>query len=65
MLLFAGVEVQAVFVTEMKNPSSGYPAAIGLGAIISLLIFALGAIPIAAILPYEKISLQSGCLRHI
>jgi amino acid transporter len=54
------VEVQAVFVTEMKNPSRGYPAAIGLGALISLLIFALGAIPVAAILPYDKISLQSG-----
>ena len=60
ILLFAGVEVQAVFVTEMKNPSRGYPAAIGLGALISLLIFALGAIPVAAILPYDKISLQSG-----
>jgi amino acid transporter len=59
VLLFAGVEVQAVYVTEMKNPSREYPAAIGLGAVISLLIFALGAIPIAAILPYEKISLQS------
>ena len=60
VLLFAGVEVQAVHVMEMKNPSREYPAAIGLAAIISLLIFALGAIPIAAILPYEKISLQSG-----
>lgn len=60
ILLFAGVEVQAVFVTEMKNPSRGYPAAIGLGALVSLLIFALGAIPVAAILPYDKISLQSG-----
>jgi amino acid transporter len=60
ILLFAGVEVQAVFVTDMKNPSRGYPAAIGLGALISLLIFALGAIPVAAILSYDKISLQSG-----
>jgi amino acid transporter len=60
ILLFAGVEVQAVFVTEMKNPSTGFPAAIGLGAFISLLIFALGAIPVAAILSYDKISLQSG-----
>ena len=60
VLLFAGVEVQAVYVTEMKNPSREYPAAIGLGSVISLLIFALGAIPIAAILPYDKISLQSG-----
>jgi glutamate:GABA antiporter len=59
VLLFAGVEVQAVFVTEMKNPKR-YPAAILLGAMISLLIFALGAIPVSGILPYEKISLQSG-----
>jgi glutamate:GABA antiporter len=60
VLLFAGVEVQAVHVNEMKNPSKEYPAAIGMAAIISLLIFALGAIPIAIIVPYEKISLQSG-----
>ena len=49
-----------MFVTEMKNPSRGYPAAIGLGALVSLLIFALGAIPVAGNLPYDKISLQSG-----
>jgi amino acid transporter len=60
VLLFAGVEVQAVHVIDMRSPSRGYPAAIGLGALISVLIFALGASPIAAILPYEKISLQSG-----
>jgi amino acid transporter len=60
VLLFAGVEVQAVHVTEMRSPGRGFPAAIGLGAIISVLIFALGALPIAAILPYKKISLQSG-----
>jgi len=60
VLLFAGVEVEAVYVSEMKSPSREYPAAIGLGAVISLVIFALGAVPIATILPYEKISLQSG-----
>jgi putative glutamate/gamma-aminobutyrate antiporter len=59
VLLFAGVEVQAVHVKDMRNPSRGFPAAIGLGAIVSVLIFALGALPIAAILPYENISLQS------
>ena len=59
-MLFAGVEVQAVRVMDMKTPSRGYPTAIGLGAPISVLIFALGALPIAAVLPYEKISLQSG-----
>jgi len=60
VLLFAGVEVQAVHVIDMRSPSRGYPAAIGLGALISVLIFALGALPIAGILPYDKISLQSG-----
>ena len=60
VLLFAGVEVQAVHVTEMKNPSTGYPVAIGLAAIVSLLLYAIGSVPIAAILPYDKISLQSG-----
>jgi glutamate:GABA antiporter len=60
VLLFAGVEAQAVFVTNMKNPSRQYPAAVALGAVISLLIFALGAIPVAGIVPYAKISVQSG-----
>jgi len=60
VLLFAGVEVQAVHVNEMKDPRKGYPAALGLAAVVSLAIFALGAIPVAAILPYDKISLQSG-----
>ncbi len=60
VLLFAGIEVQAVHIVEMKNPSRGYPIAIGIGAVIALVIFTLGAVPIAAILPHDKISLQSG-----
>ncbi|MDR3452240.1 MAG: amino acid permease [Rhodoferax sp.] len=44
----------------MRNPSRDYPLAIGIGAVIALAVFALGAIPLAAILPHEKISLQSG-----
>lgn len=60
VLLFAGVEVQAVHVLDMDKPSTSYPAAIGLAAIISLLIFALGAVPIAAIVSYQKISMQAG-----
>jgi glutamate:GABA antiporter len=60
VLLFAGVEVQAVHVVDMKNPKTGYPAAIALAAIVSLLLYAIGAVPVAAILPYAKISLQSG-----
>jgi amino acid transporter len=60
VLLFAGVEVQAVHVVEMRRPARGYPWAIGLAAALSLAIFALGAVPIAAILPADRIALQSG-----
>lgn len=59
VLLFAGVEVQAVHVVDMRKPGREYPLAIGLGAAIALGIYALGAIPIAVILPHDKISLQS------
>jgi len=59
ILLFAGVEAQAVHVTDMRKPSTGYPVAIGLASILSLAIFALGALPIAAIVPYDQMSLQS------
>ncbi|MEO8281449.1 MAG: amino acid permease [Ideonella sp.] len=60
VLLFAGVEVQAVHVRDMHDPGREYPFAIGIGAVVALVVFVLGAIPIAAILPHEKISLQSG-----
>lgn len=60
VLLFAGVEVQAVHVVEMRKPGREYPLAVGIGAVLALTIFVLGAIPIAAILPHDEISLQSG-----
>jgi amino acid transporter len=60
VLLLAGVEVQAVHMVEMHSPGRSYPLATGLGALIAMVILALGAVPIAAILPGDKISLQSG-----
>lgn len=59
VLLFAGVEVQAVHVREMHQPSRSYPLAVLIGSSISALIFVLGALPIAAIIPYDQIVLQS------
>ena len=60
VLLFAGVEIQAVHVVQMRNPGREYPRAIALGAALAMVIFAIGAVPIAAILPHDRISLQSG-----
>lgn len=57
LLLFAGIEVQGVHVLDMENPGKQFPLAIALGALVSLFLYILGSIPIAAILPYEKIDL--------
>ncbi|HCO12134.1 MAG TPA: amino acid permease, partial [Desulfonauticus sp.] len=42
---------------DMENPGKQFPLAIALGALVSLFLYILGSIPIAAILPYEKIDL--------
>lgn len=60
LLLFAGVEVQAVHAMEMKKPQRQYPRAILLAAVISFVIFAVGSLAVAIILPYPRIQLESG-----
>lgn len=60
ILLFAGPEVQASHVTEMRDPRRGFPRAMLLAALISFTIFTLGSLAIAGILPYDAINLQSG-----
>ena len=60
LLLFSGVEVQAVHATDMKDARRGFPKAIFLAAGACFAVFTLGALAVAGILPYQKITLQSG-----
>jgi amino acid transporter len=60
ILLFAGVEVQAVHVREMKNPAREYPLAMLIASAISALVFTLGALSVAGIVRQRDISLLSG-----
>ena len=60
MLLFAGVEAQAVHVGEMKNPKRGFPAAMLLASLVSVAVFLLGSIAVAGLVPYNKLVLQTG-----
>ncbi|MEX2962278.1 amino acid permease [Microbulbifer sp. TYP-18] len=60
LLNFAGVEAQGTHAAEMRNPKRDYPLAILLAALLSFAIFTLGALALAAILPYSDITLQSG-----
>ncbi len=60
MLLFAGVEVQSVHVGEMKNPRRGFPSAMLLASVISVAVFLLGSLAVAALVPYDKLVIQTG-----
>ena len=60
MLLFAGVEAQAVHVRDMKDPRRGFPAAMLLASLVSVAVFLLGSVAVAGLVPYDKLGLQTG-----
>ncbi len=63
ILLFAGVEVQAVHANEMKDPGKEYPASMFLAAGIIFLLFLLGSLAVAAVIPAKEISLTAGLMQ--
>ena len=62
ILLFAGVEVQAVHVTEMRDPARQFPLAMLGAAVIIILLFLLGSLAVAAVIPASEISLTAGLM---
>lgn len=60
LLLFAGIESQAVHVNELKDPKHGFSKAMFIAVLFAVGVFTLGALAVAAILPYDKISVQTG-----
>ena len=62
ILLFAGVEVHAVHANEMGNPKTEFPLAMLIAALIIFVLFTLGSLAIAAVMPSEEIDLQSGLM---
>lgn len=63
VLLFAGMEVNAVHANEVDNPTKSYPKAIFLSVLLIFLIFLLGSLSIAAVLSPAHISLTSGLMQ--
>ncbi|MEA4862508.1 MAG: amino acid permease [Victivallaceae bacterium] len=62
VLLFAGVEVQAVHVMNMDSPAKQFPKAIFSAAIIIFVLFLLGSLAVAAVIPAGEISLTAGLM---
>lgn len=61
-LAFAGLEVNAVHAKDVVEPRKNYPKAIFLAAFFSLILFVLGSLAIAVVLPKSDISLVAGIM---
>lgn len=63
ILLFAGVEVHAVHANEMENPAKQFPLSMFLAAVVIFLLFTLGSLAVAAVIPARDISLTAGLMQ--
>jgi amino acid transporter len=60
---YAGVEVNAVHVDDLRNPSREFPRAILLAVVLVLVIFILPTLAIAIAVPSQHISLTAGVMQ--
>lgn len=65
LLGLAGMEVAAFHASEVKNPKTEYPKAIFYSTILILVIFILGTLSIAIVVPAKKISLVAGLMQAV
>ena len=63
ILLFAGVEVHAVHANELENPAKQFPESMFLAMIIIFLLFTLGSLAVATVIPADDISLTAGLMQ--
>jgi putative glutamate/gamma-aminobutyrate antiporter len=61
-LYYAGMEMQAVHVQNLSNPSRDYPLSVLIASIIVIVIFVLGTLAVGAVIPQKAIDLNQGLL---
>lgn len=61
-LAFGGLEVSAVHAREVQNPQKNFPRAILIAAILCFVVYTLGALAIAFVIPTSDLSLVSGLM---
>lgn len=61
-LMYAGMEMNAVHVKEVKDATRNFPIAIFISAIVTVLIFVLGTLAIAWVVPQKDINLTQAIL---
>jgi putative glutamate/gamma-aminobutyrate antiporter len=61
-LFYAGMEMNAIHVKEVKNPTKNYPIALFIAALSTVVIFVLGTLAVAFIVPKKSINLTQSLL---
>ncbi|MBV7297650.1 putative glutamine/gamma-aminobutyrate antiporter GadC [Enterovibrio paralichthyis] len=61
-LFYAGMEMNAIHVKDLDNPTKSYPLAIGMAALGTVVIFVLGTLAIAFVIPNADINLTQSLL---
>jgi putative glutamate/gamma-aminobutyrate antiporter len=61
-LAYAGMEMSAVHVKDVKNPQRNYPVAILIASVITVAVFVFGTLAIAFIIPQSQINLVQSLL---
>lgn len=61
-LFYAGMEMQAVHVKNLKNPSREYPLSILIATIATVVIFVLGTLAVGVVIPHKSINLAVSLL---
>jgi amino acid transporter len=62
VLAFSGLELSAASATEVQDPTRNYPRAIGIAALVVVIVSVLGSLSIAFVVPKEELSLVSGIM---
>jgi amino acid transporter len=62
VLAFSGLELSAASASEVQDPTRNYPRAIGIAAVVILIVSVLGSLSIAFVVPHEELSLVSGIM---
>ncbi len=61
-LFYAGMEMQAVHVKNLKNPARDYPLSILIATIATVVIFVLGTLAVGVVIPLKSINLAQSLL---
>ncbi|MGL5783672.1 MAG: putative glutamine/gamma-aminobutyrate antiporter GadC [Plesiomonas shigelloides] len=61
-LYYSGMEINAVHVRQLEQPSRNYPLSIAITAVVTVVVLILGTLTISAVLPHNDMNLVQGLL---